>query len=244
MSFTWLFADEFTDNAQILYDLMFTKEFNSEALREQLDTGIFSTEDINLAAFRYIDDCHASEVDSYQNHLFDNLVYGETLPGIESSHLVDAIRILLEYGLNPNKIMEYDDGGQTNIMEIMMFVHNGYQAADAAAEMLEHGGNPSLIIGDMSLIRELNWELLFFLGGDEEFRYFSDSVVHYWMVFIGYGAKLEDGGESVDPVDNFDISNFRNHRQYYYGLIHSDRSNDGMEVCFFDKDTNWEVARY
>ena len=43
MSFTWLFADEFTDNAQILYDLMFTKEFNSEALREQLDTGIFST---------------------------------------------------------------------------------------------------------------------------------------------------------------------------------------------------------
>ena len=55
MSFTWLFADEFTDNAQILYDLMFTKEFNSEALREQLDTGIFSTEDINLAAFRYID---------------------------------------------------------------------------------------------------------------------------------------------------------------------------------------------
>ena len=134
MSFTWLFADEFTDNAQILYDLMFTKEFNSEALREQLDTGIFSTEDINLAAFRYIDDCHASEVDSYQNHLFDNLAYGETLPGIESSHLVDAIRILLEYGLNPNKIMEYDDGGQTNIMEIMMFVHNGYQAADASAE--------------------------------------------------------------------------------------------------------------
>ena len=158
--------------------------------------------------------------------------------------MAEAIGILLEYGLDPNKIMVYDDGGQTNILKDMMLVRNGYQAADAAAAMLEHGGNPSLQIEETSLIRELNSEMLFNLGGDEEFRYFSDTVVHYWMVFIGYGAKLEDGGESVDPVNGFDISEFRNHRQYYYGMIHSDRSNDGMEVCFFDKDTNWEVARY
>lgn len=244
MSFPWWFTDEFTEKAQVLYNLLYTRDFNADALREQLDTGMFSTEDINLAAYRYVDDLHEPEVDAYQIHLFDHLAFGETLPGIESSHLVDAIRILLEYGLDPNKIMIYNDGGQTNIMRQMMFVHNGYQAADAASEMLEHGGNPSLIIDDVSLIRDLNFEMLFNLRGDEEYRYFSDTVIHYWMVFIGYGAKLEDGGESVDPVGNFDISNFRNHRQYYYGMIHSDRSNDGIEVCFFDIDTNREVARY
>ena len=244
MSYTWWFTDEFTEKAHMLFDLLYTKDFNAEALRAQLNTGMFSIEDINLAAYRYVDALHDPEVEAYQSHLFDHLAFGETLPGVESSHLVEAIRILLEYGLDPNKTMVYDDGGQTNIMKQMLFVHNGYQAADAVAEMFEHGGNPSLIIEETSLIRELNWELLYFLGGDEDFRYFSDSVVHYWMVFIGYGAKLEDGGESVDPVGDFDITKFRNHRQYYYGMIHSDRSNDGMEVCFFDKDTNWEVARF
>ena len=244
MDFTWWFIDKFTEKAQVLYDLLFTKNFNAEALRAQLDTGMFSVEDINLAAYRYVDSCHDADIEAYQNHLFDNLPFGEVLPDIESSHLVEAVKILLDYGLNPNKIMYFDDGGQTNIMKQLMFVYNGYQSADAAADMFAHGGNPSLIIGEISLIRELNWELLYFLGGDEDFRYFSDSVVHYWMVFIGYGAKLEDDGESVDPVGDFDITSFRNHRQYYYGMIHSDRSNDGMEVCFFDKDTNWEVARY
>ena len=43
-----------------------------------------------------------------------------------------------------------------------MFVYNGYQSADAVAVMFEHGGNPSLKIEDVSLIRNLNLELLFF----------------------------------------------------------------------------------
>ena len=244
MSYTGWFTDPFTDNAQILFDLLFTKEFDAEALQAHLKTGQFKAEDVNLAAYRYVDECSFAALNACENHLFDHLAFGETLPGIESSHLIEAITILLEYGLDPNKILIYNDGGQTNIMEEMLFVRNGYLAADAAAVMLEHGGNPSLLIENESLIRNLNQEMFFQLCGNEEFRYFSDTVMHYWMVFIGYGAKLEDGGESVDPVDHFDISKFKNHRQYYYGMIHSDRSNDGVEICFFDKDTNREVARF
>lgn len=241
---SWWFTEKFTENAKKLYELLFTKDFNKDELIAQLDSGKFSVEDINLAAYKYVESCHDAETDAYQQHLFDHLHFGELLPGIESSHLVEAFQILLAYGFDPNKIMTYDDGGQTNIMEQLMFVYNGYQAADAADLILTHGGNPSLIIEDTSLIRNLNYELLFSMVGNEEFRYFSDAIAHYWMVYIGNGAKLEDGRESVDPVGNFDISNFRNHRQYYYGMIHSDRSNDGMEICFFDKDTNWEVVRY
>lgn len=244
LSDSWWFTEKFTENAKKLYELLFTKDFNKDELIAQLDSGKFSVEDINLAAYKYVESCHNAETDAYQQHLFDHLHFGELLPGIESSHLVEAFQILLEYGFDPNKIMTYDDGGQTNIMEQLMFVYNGYQAADAADLILTHGGNPSLIIEGTSLIRNLNHELLFSMVGNEEFRYFSDAIAHYWMVYIGNGAKLEDGRESVDPVGNFDISNFRNHRQYYYGMIHSDRSNDGMEICFFDKDTNWEVARY
>jgi len=239
----WMFIEPFTENAQKLYDLLYTKEFSTEELVAQLETGIYSAEDVNAAAYMFVENCRDAENDALFNHLFDDVALGTIVPGIESSHLVEAIKILLRYGLDPNKIFHYDDNGsQANIMKQMMFVYNGYQSADAAAEMLEHGANPSLIIEDISLIRDLNWELMFFIRGDVEFRYFSDSVAHYWMVFIGYGAKLEDGGESVDPFDGFDISNFRNHRQYYYGMIHTE--DGGMDIAFFDKDTNREVARY
>ncbi len=209
-----------------------------------MDSGIFSVDDIDLAAYRYVDSCHDADMEAHRNHLFDHLPFGELVLGIESSHLAESIKILLEYGFNPNRIMTCDDGGQTNIMLQLMFVYNGYQSADAAAEMLSHSGNPNLIVEGTSLIRNLNSELLFYLRGDEEFRYFSDSVAHYWMVFIGSGAKLENGGESVIPYEGFNIANFRNHRQYYYGMVRSERNKGDMDICFFDRDTNREVARY
>ena len=240
---SWSFTEPFTKNAQKLYNLLFVTELNRDELISQLKTGLYTVDDINMAAYMYVENCIYAEGDAYEKHLFDDIPYGSLVPGIESSHLVESIQILLDYGLDPNKVFFYHNGAETNIMEKMMYVHNGYQSAEAATAMLTHGGNPSLIIEETSLIRELNFELLFYLA-NEEIRYFVDALVHYWMVFIGYGAKLEDGSDSVDPVDGFDISNFRNHRQYYYGAIHSEHSNDGMELCFFDKDTNWEVARY
>ncbi len=244
MDIYWSFTEPFTENAQTLYELLFTKDFNADNLKAQLDTGVFSSEDVNMAAFLYVENCHFADMEAHSRHLFDGIPFGELVPGIESSHLAEAIRILLEYGFDSDKVFMYDDGGCMSIMSQLMFVFNGYQSADAAAEIFSHGGDPSMMVEEVSLIRELNAELLFYLGGDEEFRYFSDSVVHYWMVFIGYGARLEKGEECIDPVADFDTSQLRNHRQYYYGMIHSERSNDGMEVCFFDKDTNWEVARY
>lgn len=54
MDFTWWFTDEFTEKAQVLYDLLFTKNFNAEALRAQLDTGMFSVEDINLFVLDFV----------------------------------------------------------------------------------------------------------------------------------------------------------------------------------------------
>ena len=193
-----------------------------------------------------MDDCHGiTDFDAYNyEHLFDHALMGEVIPNLESSHLVEAIQILLDHGLDPNIILEYDSGGQANIMDKIRFIHNGYQAADALALMFEHGGNPSILINEESLVRGLNYDLLFYLCGDIESRYIADAFVHAWMVFIGYGAKLEDSRECIDPVGDFDIKMLRDHRQYYYGMIHSDRADDGMEVCFFDKDTNWEVARY
>ena len=72
-----------------------------------------------------------------------------------------------------------------------------------------------------------------------------NAKVHYCMVLIGFGATTGEGQkDQLDSVDGFDLSNLRDHWNYYVGAIHSDKSNDGMELCFFDKHTNWEVARF
>lgn len=229
---------ELNENSQKLYDLLYTTDFNAEELKRSLDSGKFSVEDVNTAALHYVCECNGGG--RLSDEEYDRFDFGETIPGLESSHLLEAIRILLDYGLDPNMI--YD--GYWNIMNDVRFVSNGYQAADALALMFERGGDPSIIINEESLIRGLNTDLLYFLGRDIDSNYRIDEFVHCWMVFDGYGAKLENGKDIIDPCGDFDVSKLRDHRQYYYGMIHSDRSNDGMEVCFFDKDTNWEVARY
>ena len=89
----------------------------------------------------------------------------------------------------------------------------------------------------------INTDLVFDLNNQMDRTRF-DSLVHYWMVLIGYGAKLEDGSGSIDMCPGHDASELKKHRDYYYGAIESDRSADHMEICFFSKHTNWEVGRF
>ena len=92
-------------------------------------------------------------------------------------------------------------------------------------------------------VRKVYRKLIFDLNNQEDRTRF-DNLVHYWMVLIGYGARLEDGRESIDMCPGHDASELKNHRDFYYGAIHSDRSEDHMEIYFFSKHTNWEVGRF
>ena len=235
---------DLSPKAKQLYDLLFTKHFDLDKLKGVLQTGDFCKADVNLAAFKYVNDCQNYLMDDWQIH---HSGMGVIVPGYESSHVLEAIRVLLEYGLDPNTIyteaLTEDLSEQYNIMQSLRYIDNGYVAADTLALLLENGGNPSIIIDGNSFVRDVNFDLLFGLNNQED-RIRYDALVHFWMVLVGYGARLEEGEACIDPCGNFDVANLRNHRNYYYGAIHSERSNDNMEICFFDKETNWEVARF
>ena len=236
------FTVELSDNAKRLYDMLFTKEFKAEELIVQLESGTFSIDDINTASFRYVHDlCHLID---YDDPRIESARFGESIPEIESSHLLEAIQILLRFGLDPN--YSWNDDLTGNIMWSMHFVFNGYQAADAVNLMLEHGGNPNLILDGWSLIGDLCSDISWFLGGDVESRYIADSFMHYLMVVIGHGAKFDDGDDIVVTYDGFNVSDFQDHRNYYCGFIHVKYEDDPYNttaVSFFDKRTNSEVAR-
>lgn len=231
-----------SDNAKRLYDLLFTKDFKAEELTAQLESDAFSVDDINTASFRYVDAlCHLID---YSDPRIENCGFGEEITGIESSHLLEAIQILLRFGLDPNYSWNNDITG--NIMWSLHFAFNGYQAADAVNLMLEHGGNPNLIFDGWSLIGELCADISWFLGGDVESRHIADSFMHYLMVVIGHGAKWDNGNEIVVTYDGFNVADFKDHRNYYCGFIHVKYEDDPYNttaVSFFDKRTNREVAR-
>ncbi|MBQ8314057.1 MAG: hypothetical protein IJX84_12745 [Clostridia bacterium] len=231
---------QLSEKAQRLYDLLFTKVFSLERLKGELASGAYSPDDVSMAGYQYVYDCICDLQDDSWNT--PRRPRGTVLPGYCSSHMLEALECLLEHGLDPNVLYD-EDTNKSNIMSELRFVENGYIAADSLALLLSHGGNPSIQIDGTSLIRDINTDLLLDLNNQIDRTRF-DALVHYWMVLVGYGAKLEDGSESIDMCPGHDVSELKKHRDFYYGAIHSDRSNDHMKICFFSKHTNWEVGRY
>ena len=245
--FSWI-EEEMTKESEELFNLLFTKEFDKDVLRKELEIGRFSPEDVNRAAIDYVQAC----MDLRQGDKYDVPVrrLGETVPGYEDSHVAEALEILLDFGLDPNKqyIEKFEDGHIRdcwNIMHSLWTVGNGHQAADALSLLLAHGGNPNLKLDDLNLMDEATDDVRFEINERDYMDDFAfDALMHYWFVLIGFGGKRFDGRCPLDPVHDFDLSMLRDHSNYYYGEIYTDESKDGWQYCIFDRHTNREVARF
>lgn len=242
-----LFDQELKGKAKDLYDKLYTVDFDAVSLRKELASGKYDAETVNAAAVEYVDDCGINF--NHRDIDFDHFYPGETVPGEESSHMAETIRLLLDFGLDPNKIFRVPDnhGGfdEYNIMEEVGTVFNGHQAADSLYLLLSHGGDPYLKINRISLSAEPDWDIGFDTTNREDMVDDSmyEAKLHYWMVLAGFRAALKDTDVPVKPVKGFDLSNLKDHRHYYAGAVCSEESGDKWELCIFDRRTNREVAR-
>ena len=99
----------------------------------------FTTDEVTRVAIEYSDECFC-EVDDFESE--NNIPRPKgVVPNLHSTYIVDVIRFLLQYGLDPNGIHE-----DCNIMDSLHYVDNEFLAADALALLLEHGGNHDLIV--------------------------------------------------------------------------------------------------
>lgn len=237
-----MFLREYMNEAaKELSDRLYAVDFDSVSLRRDLEAGKYNTEDVNYAAYDYVEDCQSQLAELPD---CDDLPPGITVPGLPSSHMTEALELLLDFGLDPNRIFTQE--GEMNIMVDLQLIDNGYQGADSLYLLLSHGGDPNLVVDGQSLLSEPYFDLWFDTSNrDMLYDSLYEAKIHYCMVLIGFGARCENHSrEPLDRVNDFDLSLLKNHRDYYVGAIHSDKSNDGMELCFFDKHTNWEVARF
>ena len=238
-----IFDSGLDGSAKELYDKLLTADFDVASLRKALDSGKYDAEAVNFAAINYVDKCWSdSWVDAYDWELFH---LGDIVPGFRSSHVTETIEILLDYGLDPNRIYKDKHDEEYNIMEQLQGVINGYQAADSLYKLLSHGGNPNLIVNGLPIVSCLDSDIIIYTENRDEIAdVLYDEMLHYWMVLVGFGATYSDGKLPMEPVKGFDLSKLKNHRDYYYGTVYSDRMKGDWDICFFDRRTNWEVGRY
>ena len=105
--------------------------------------------------------------------------------------------------------------------------------------LFEHGGNPNLIYNGPSIFSEIDFDVLFDAGEQQDRQRYS-SLVRCWMVYLAYGATDPDGSLPVTVFHDFDIRKLKDHRQFYFGITKGDPWPD---IHIFSKKDMWEAVR-
>ena len=213
--------------------------------------GDITPEEANSLAFEYSEACFDEGIQTYQQtaeFYRQNWTEPKLIPGLHSTYLYEVMEYLLECGLDPNYCKDED----YSLMENIRYTLNGYVAADTLHLLLEHGGDPNLAHGGESLFDVIDYDVDYDMDGQIDRRLF-DSLVHCWMVIIGFGGGQVRGATPLTRYrewnlfnhheKTFDVRDLRNHRNYTFGLSHVEDRDYAPVLHIFDRRTGWEVAR-
>ncbi|MBQ8264729.1 MAG: hypothetical protein IJY96_08155 [Oscillospiraceae bacterium] len=223
-----------------LFRLLKETPIDIKKLKKELQSGNYSAEDVTKAALQYLGDCfdEQTERDWGDGNERAHSVEAAVCPEMRSSALLEVIRLLLEYGLDPNAVY-YDS---ENVMNSLRYIDNGYLAADALALLFEDGGRHTTLLDGEDLFNLIDSEVIFDAVEQENRRKY-DSLVHCWFVYLGYGAKPQNGATALDVFHGFDISELRDHRRFTFALSHTPNRGENWTLHIIDRCTFWEVAR-
>ena len=237
---------ELTQPAARLLEQMLVVPPDLQAVKALLESGACTAEDVSMAATEYISCCCEEQFD-LDDRKNCNAQGGKIKQGLISTAMEDLFRLILEYGLDPNAV--YDN---TNMMQELKYIANGYVAADTLALLLEHGGDPMLMVDGEEIFRDVNFDVIYDAFG-MPFRQKYDALVHCWFVLLGYMAERRDYQNNMDVYSlfaydavnrkDFDMTELKNHRKFFFGLSHTPSRGEPWTLHIFDRKTLWEVAR-
>lgn len=219
-----------------LFGLLTAIPPNMDAAERLLRTEVLTASEVTRVAIAYAYECFCEVGDLVRENKEPHSA--EIVPDLHSTHIYDIVKLLLQFGLEPNGIYE-----EHNIMDTLKYIDNEFLAADTLALLFEHGGDPGLVVDIESFFQSLDFDV-FFDAIEQYDRQQYASLVHCWIVTIGYGARCGEGRMQVfkeyDSTEYFDLQKLRSHRNYYFGLSHVEKS---FALSIYDKDTLWEVVR-
>ncbi len=235
-----------------LFNLLMQIPPDLDNARSLLQLGACNTDDVNRTALQFVEECWYEGLYPWETVPDRKPAIGDyfweeagIIPNLHSSHLYEVIELLLDFGLDPSAEV---DGA--NLMNELPHIVNDYIGADTLALLFEHGADPFLTLSDgESVFLELDFDVAFDAIEQYDRRRY-EALVHSWLVFIGYGARLEDGRIPMElfvPRESdfhFEITDFKQHRNYFVGLSHVKSQGESWSLHIFDRRTMWEVARF
>ena len=237
---------ELTKNEDTLFGMLLKIPPGVHEIRSFLKSARLSSEQVSRVATKFAYECFYDTVESvYEGERGAQYFFCDV--GLDerrhSAYLPKVTELLLEFGLNPNLVFDGE-----NIMMLMMCVVNEYAAADTLALLLENGGNLDTEVDGLTVFDEIDCAVTLD-AIEQRNRNVYDSLVHCWLVCLGYGARLKNKETPVDVFyehnsdEVFDLRKLKKHRNYTFGLSHTPSRGSAWSLHIFDKQTMWEVAR-
>lgn len=205
-----------------------------DEIRAVLSSRSFSKEELAILAYDVADNCFCEYRDA-----LDPEVEDVTPDMMHSNYLLDSLRLLLEYGLDPNINVK-----DKNVLWTLQWVDAPNVAASALRLLLEHGGNPN---HSMPSEGDTLFEYVAFKVSYDEYTHDYFHTVQFWLVLMAYGGCWRNGdipltmlhGNKVEILKHFELYD------YYIEPLPQEPSKYGCWIMhIFNTETDEEVARY
>ena len=217
-------------------ELFETNPSNIEEIKRLLSMRKFTKDELSEMAISFTDNCFCEYLDVMNGH-----VPSVNIDNMCSSYVVEALRLLLEVGLDPNDNNMQDD---ENVMWNTMWIDMPNVAAKVMKLLLENGGNPNHFLPGE---RETLFEYIVFKVSYDEYTHEYIHTVQCWLLLMAYGACWADGdipltmlnGNSVDIFKDFELYDFeieylpRKPGKYGCWIMHIYNINTKEEVAVY-----------
>lgn len=201
-------------------------------VRRLLATTQYTSSDLMRTAVQFVDwECFCESRDFVEDK-GRKAQAGE----LHTHYLYQVLELFLEFGLDPNESTD-----NSNIMSCLGYVDNDYDGANCLRLLLEHGGDPNLVVEGESIFDYLMFRVNYDLG-EYDIDYW-DSLVHQWFVLLGFGGRWSSSGKiPVEMKNGHSIEELRMHEQIAYFLEPWPDKPECWTMHIVRKETGEEIA--
>lgn len=205
-----------------------------DKVRKLLALRKFKEDELAELAVAFTDNCFCEYHDA-----LDPEIDSVTIENMHSNYVVEAITLLLEFGLDPNTIVNDD-----NVMWNAMWIDSPNVAASVMRLLLENGGNPNHFI---PAEHETLFEYIAFKVSYDEYTHDYFHTVQCWLLLMAYGACWRDGNIPITMLGEKTVDIFKDFELYDYEIEPLPQE-PGKYGCWimhiYNIATHEEVARY
>ena len=202
-------------------------------IRELLSSQKFTKEELADIAVACAENCFGEYSDAC-NPKYENF----NIEDMRSNYIVEAIELLLEFGLDPNITVNNDE----NVMWEAMWIDAPGVAAKVLKLLLENGGNPNHYIAEE---HETLFEYISFKVSEDEYTHQYFYTVQFWWLLMAYGGCWKNGEIPLEMLNGNSVEIFKDYELFDYEIECFEPFKIGnWKMHIYNIETKEKVATY